>query len=215
MDQKADVTAYMQSIKEYTDAKSIWEKADAEYNEGTLPVEAWLKAKIIWHEAELCWWKTEVAWNKTNAALHNAKIGPAREAEVKSLLLLSVTKTKLKETQENSTGTNRQFKQLPQNAETEREWTIRDDNKQHHHGSIPADQNVITMTLNWKENAEGTAQLVGKYCFNLHLLLDSCYVRTDIKGIRLRFQRTGHNIEIAISRESPALSIGKIVTATD
>ena len=49
---------------------------------------------------------------------------------------------------------------------------------------------------------------VGKYKINMKALLAEGLVKVAGKGIRLRFQRTEKNIEIAINRSGPSLIIG-------
>lgn len=99
-------------------------------------------------------------------------------------------------------------KTLPDGTRTEREWNFREDNNQHFYGDIPYDQQIITLTLNWKPDSPSPAKPVGKYQIDLPLLLEKGFVQDGSKGIRLRFQSTGDAIEIAIDRNSPALRIG-------
>lgn len=98
---------------------------------------------------------------------------------------------------------------LPSDSITEREWNFRDDNNQNFYGDIPKRQPIITLTLNWKPNKISVAKLVGKYEINLRSLLFKGYVEENNRGIRLRFQRTGNIIEIAIGPNHPALIIGR------
>jgi hypothetical protein len=99
-------------------------------------------------------------------------------------------------------------KRLPDGAVTEREWNFREDNNQHFYGDIPYNQEIITLTLNWKPDSYSPSKLVGKYQIDLPLLLEKGFVQDGLKGIKLRFQSTGNAIEIAIDRNSPALRIG-------
>jgi len=99
-------------------------------------------------------------------------------------------------------------KTLPAGTRTEREWNFREDNNQHFYGDIPYDQQIITLTLNWKPDSLSPAKPVGKYQIDLPLLLEKGFVQAGSKGIRLRFQSTGDAIEIAIDRNSLALRIG-------
>ncbi len=99
-------------------------------------------------------------------------------------------------------------KTLPDGTRTEREWNFREDNNQHFYGDIPCNQEIITLTLNWKPDSFSPAKLVGKYQIDLPLLLEKGFVQDGSKGIRLRFQSTGNAIEIAIDRNCPALRIG-------
>jgi len=97
---------------------------------------------------------------------------------------------------------------LPAGAVTEREWNFREDNNQHFYGDIPCNQEIITLTLNWKPDSHSPSRLVGKYQINLPLLLEKGFVQRGSKGIKLRFQSTGDAIEIAIDRNSRTLRIG-------
>ncbi len=99
-------------------------------------------------------------------------------------------------------------KTLPNGTRTEREWNFREDNNQHFYGDIPYNQEIITLTLNWKPDALSPSKLVGKYQIDLPLLLEKGFVQEGSKGIKLRFQSTGDAIEIAIDRNSPTLRIG-------
>ena len=99
-------------------------------------------------------------------------------------------------------------KMLPNGTPTEREWNFREDNNQHFYGDIPYNQEVISLTLNWKPDSSSPSKLVGKYQINLPLLLKKGFVQEGSKGIKLRFQSTGDAIEIATDRNSPALRIG-------
>lgn len=97
---------------------------------------------------------------------------------------------------------------LPGGTLTEREWNFREDNNQHFYGDIPYNQEIITLTLNWKPDSLSPSKLAGKYQLDLSLLLEKGFVQEGSKGIKLRFQSTGDAIEIAIDRNSPALRIG-------
>ena|SRR5579883_1301663 len=98
---------------------------------------------------------------------------------------------------------------LPQNAVTEREWNFRDDNTQNFFGDIPDSQPVITLTLNWKPDANSPAKLVGRYKIDLGLLVAEKLAKRSNRGVLLRFQRTSDFIEIAVDRQSPALVVGR------
>ena len=92
---------------------------------------------------------------------------------------------------------------------TEREWNFRDDNYQHFHGDIPEDQPVVSLTLNWRADAESQPMLVGRYKIDLRQLLKAGYVRENSRGILLRFQRSRELIEIAINRSRRGLVVGR------
>jgi hypothetical protein len=98
---------------------------------------------------------------------------------------------------------------LPTSANTKREWNFRDDVNQNFFGDIPQNQQIISLTLNWKPDAKSAAKLVGRYRLYLNLLLSEGFVRKSKRGVSLRFQRTGDIIEIAIDRESRALVVGR------
>lgn len=98
---------------------------------------------------------------------------------------------------------------LQEDAPTNRKWNGRDDIAAHYHGTIPNDQNEITLTLNWKSSADGKVGQVGRYRFILPGLKDEGYVEKRHGGYYLRFQRTGNKIEIAINRSSKALEVGR------
>jgi hypothetical protein len=98
---------------------------------------------------------------------------------------------------------------LPPDASTDREWNFRDDNAQHFFGDIPADQEAVTLTLNWKPDGETDPREVGRYLLNMRELLRAGYVRESPKGVLLRFQRDGDFIEIAVTRVGPALVVGR------
>lgn len=98
---------------------------------------------------------------------------------------------------------------LAESAQTERTWNFRDDNQQHFVGTIPPDQKVITLTLNWKPDAGSAPRLVGKYKLHLPKLEQKDYIRISDRGYVLRFQRCGELIVIARNRNSKALVVGK------
>lgn len=75
---------------------------------------------------------------------------------------------------------------------------------------IPANQPVITATLDWKESAQTEAFPVGKYRIDLPALEAKGYVRLKDNRYFLRFQRTKERIEIAINRKSKALDFERI-----
>jgi len=91
---------------------------------------------------------------------------------------------------------------LPSTAITEREWNFRDDNNQNFFGDIPKSQPIISLTLNWKSNANSKPRIVGRYRIDLTLLVSEGFARKTRRGVNLRFQRTGEIIEIATDRQS-------------
>ena len=101
--------------------------------------------------------------------------------------------------------------ELPPDSPTDRHWTFNDAVNQNYMLYIPANQPVITATLDWKESAKAKTFPVGKYRIDLPELEANGYAR--LKGNRyfLRFQRTKERIEIAINRKSKALDFGRIM----
>lgn len=91
---------------------------------------------------------------------------------------------------------------------------MNDGNKQHHHGHVPETNVPLSLTLNWRADGKGEGRLVGKYEIDITGLLKAGYVRREKNGIRLRFQRTGEQMEIAVARTRPALVIGRINMTT-
>jgi|SRR5579883_405263 len=98
---------------------------------------------------------------------------------------------------------------LPQTTMTEREWNFRDDNNQNFFGDIPDSQPVVTLTLNWKPDANSKPMVVGRYKIDLGLLVSENLAKKSNRGVLLRFQRTSDFIEIAVDRQSPALVVGR------
>lgn len=98
---------------------------------------------------------------------------------------------------------------LKMGTPTDRTWTGRDDNQRNHHGWIPKDQKVITLTIRWKESKQGKVSEVGRFKINLPGLEAEGHVRLSDEGFYLRFQRTDNRIEIAINRSSEPLEVGR------
>lgn len=95
-------------------------------------------------------------------------------------------------------------------SQTERHWIFNEDKGRNYILHIPANQSVVTGTLNWKETTNSESYSVGKYRFDLRLLEAGGYVRFKDNRYFLRFQRTKERIEIAINRTSKALDFGRI-----
>lgn len=91
---------------------------------------------------------------------------------------------------------------LPPDSKTDRTWNFRDDNHQAFFGNIPLNQEVITLTLNWKPDAGTAVKEVGRYKIRLPGLVAAGYVRKSDRGFLLRFQRTGDRIGIAVNKSS-------------
>jgi hypothetical protein len=99
---------------------------------------------------------------------------------------------------------------LVPDSKTDRTWNFRDDNHQIFFGTIPLNQEVITLTLNWKTEAEAAAKEVGRYKINLPGLVAAGYVRKSDRGYILRFQRSGSQIGISTNKGSPLVyPVGK------
>lgn len=98
--------------------------------------------------------------------------------------------------------------QLSPETATQRTWNLRDDNHQHFAGTIPIDQQEITLTLNWKADAASPTCEVGRYRIHLPTLVKEGLARQSDRGFVLRFQRMGNIIAIAINAGSPALKVG-------
>ena len=101
--------------------------------------------------------------------------------------------------------------ELSPDSPTDRHWTFNDEVKQNYMLYIPANQPVITATLDWKESAKAEIFPVGKYRIDLRALEANGYVRLKDNRYFLRFQRTKERIEIAINRTSKALDFGRII----
>lgn len=77
------------------------------------------------------------------------------------------------------------------------------------HGRIPWEQSPITIKLEWRRDATSRPLLVQCYRIDLEVLCRDGFARYENDGaIRLRFQRTGDKIQIAINRKTPALVVG-------
>ena len=59
---------------------------------------------------------------------------------------------------------------LPSDSACEKTWNFRDDNNQHYHGTIPLDQPVVTLLLNWKESKSAPSREVGRFKIDLPVL---------------------------------------------
>jgi hypothetical protein len=101
--------------------------------------------------------------------------------------------------------------ELPPESPTERQWNFNDEKGRNFMLYIPANQPVITATLNWKESAKAEAFSAGKYRIVLPALEANGYVRLKDNRYFLRFQRTKERIEIALNRKSKALDFGRIM----
>lgn len=101
--------------------------------------------------------------------------------------------------------------ELPSDSPTERHWIFNDKVGRNYMLYIPANQPVITVTLDWKESAKAEIFSVGKYRIDLPALEAMGYVRLKDNRFFLRFQRTKEKIEIAINRKSKALDFGRIM----
>lgn len=181
---------YLKALSDYHKIESDYISTLAKYNLGEISIDAWSKATTIWQEAEKSHHQAIINWRR--AKLENAK----KSSPKNTPLPPEITGTK-------------PVKILPEDSITERKWNFRDDNNQHFYGDIPERQQVITITLNWKPNKQSETTLVGKYKIDLRSLLSEGYAQKSNRGIRLRFQRTGDNIEIAIDHGSPALVVGR------
>lgn len=100
--------------------------------------------------------------------------------------------------------------ELPDDAPTERHWIFNDEKSQNYMLYIPANQPVITGTLNWKAESDSAVYPIGRYRFDLRALEAGGYVRFKDNRYFLRFQRTKERIEIAINRTSKALDFGRV-----
>lgn len=100
--------------------------------------------------------------------------------------------------------------ELPPYSQTERIWNFNDEKGRNFMLYIPANQPVITATLNWKESTADKAAPVGRYRIDLPALEANGYVRIADRGYFLRFQRTKERIEIALNRKNKALDFGRI-----
>lgn len=102
--------------------------------------------------------------------------------------------------------------ELPDDTPTDRHWNFNDEVGQNYMLYIPANQPVITGTLNWKETSDSKMAFpVGRYRFDLRALEAGGYVRFKDNRYFLRFQRTNERIEVAINRKSKALDFGRII----
>jgi hypothetical protein len=95
-----------------------------------------------------------------------------------------------------------------------REWTLRDDNSQHHHGRVGVAESPLYLRLCWRENRGGATQEVGLYKLDLEALLKSEFIRIERPGateLRLRFVR-GEDDVVSIQTRSggPRLPIGTV-----
>lgn len=97
-----------------------------------------------------------------------------------------------------------------------RRWVIRDDNAQHHHGSVPLSPDPLYLDLFWKPDVRGREQHVGRYRLWLRALLDAGYVRAEgsaepSAAVRLRFHRAARGVVVLQSSdEGPALVVGTV-----
>lgn len=100
---------------------------------------------------------------------------------------------------------------LSPDSSTERHWNFNDEKGRNFMLYIPANQHVITATLNWKGTAADKAVPIGRYRIDLPALEASGFVRLKDNRYFLRFQRTKERIEIALNRTSKALDFGRIM----
>jgi hypothetical protein len=101
-------------------------------------------------------------------------------------------------------------KRLPDNSEYSREWTGNDRVNQHYHGRVSLNESPLKMRLNWKEKDGSPIKCIGVYEFDLDCLLKNGHIRPDHGEVRLRFQRTGPDIQIAVNRNERApIKIGE------
>ena len=101
--------------------------------------------------------------------------------------------------------------ELTSDFQTQRHWTFNDEVNQNYMLYIPANQPVITATLDWKKSAKSETFSVGKYRIDLPALEANGYVRLKDNRYFLRFQRAKERIEIALNRKSKALDFGRIM----
>ncbi|OGV70400.1 MAG: hypothetical protein A2283_19000 [Lentisphaerae bacterium RIFOXYA12_FULL_48_11] len=104
------------------------------------------------------------------------------------------------------------IKKLDDNAECSRNWIGNDRVNQHYYARIRLNESPLSLGLQWKELDDSPKRLVGKYNLDLKSLLNKKFIRI-VDGcpgeVILRFQRTDDGqIQIAINRKAPALSIG-------
>lgn len=99
---------------------------------------------------------------------------------------------------------------LRSDAQTDRHWNFNDAVGQNYMLYIPANQPVVTATLNWKKTSDSKAILVGNYRFDLRALEANGFVRFKDNRYFLRFQRTNDRIEIAINWSAEPLDLGRV-----
>lgn len=97
-----------------------------------------------------------------------------------------------------------------------RRWVLRDDNKQHYHGTVRLSEGSVYMELRWKRSREGPEQKVGRYRLHLSELLAGDYVRFENENepgdeVRLRFFRHDNGeILVQARADRPGLPVGKV-----
>jgi hypothetical protein len=98
------------------------------------------------------------------------------------------------------------FTRLDDNAKTHRTWNGRE---LHYHGKISLQETPVSMKLTWREEKHARPKFVGCFSLDMRQLCAGEFVRReDGQHYRLRFQRTGQDIEIAATRDGPALRVG-------
>jgi hypothetical protein len=112
---------------------------------------------------------------------------------------------------------NEMVKRLPKDSEHSREWTGNDHGKVRggggdYHGRVRCNESPLNIRLNWKTNDDSPTKSIGTYQLDLTCLLKEKYIREDHGEVRLRFQRTGPDIQIAVNRKEHALTIGAFGT---
>jgi hypothetical protein len=107
-------------------------------------------------------------------------------------------------------------KQLSDDSKFEREWTGNDHGKIRGgdcHGRIRYSKSPLNIRLRWKTNTNSRIKSIGTYQLDLTCLLKEKYIREDHGEVRLRFQRTEQDIQIAVNRKKKhALKIGDFRT---
>ena len=105
------------------------------------------------------------------------------------------------------------IKTIDNASEFSRDWTLNDRVHRNVFGRVRKNESPLRLRLFWKPDDLSPSQLVGIYELNLLELIKSGYVRdynNSAGEVLLRFQRDNKLIQIAINRQSKAITIGNI-----
>jgi hypothetical protein len=65
-----------------------------------------------------------------------------------------------------------------------RQWTLRDDNAGHHHGTVRLSESPLFLALSWKCSDDEAAKPVGIFRLDLRALLAKGFIRYEPAGVK-------------------------------